>query len=521
MNYKCIFRWLILYALLTTECTDSPKYGALPRSTPESEGVSSENILKFIDAVENSNNEFHSFMFLRHGKVIAEGWWKPYRSEFKHTMYSVSKSWTSTAIGFAVQEDLLDVEDKVISFFPDELPDTISPYLEEMRVKHLLSMSTGQKTIAIPNLGNDKSWIKIFLENPVVFEPGSRFQYNSLATYMLSAIIQKLTGEKVIDYLRPRLFEPLGIKDVDWEEDPQGINKGGWGLRVRTEAMAKLGQLYLQKGMWNGKQILNEEWIEEASSKHIDQAPELSQAQKDLSDWTQGYGYQFWRCRHNAYRADGAFGQFIIVLPEQDAVIAITSETIGGKDAGMQNELNLIWKYLYPSFSEEILSDNSSTESLHRRLDALSLELPGGKTDPALFSKIEGKSYANKTGEFKIEKISFEYEDEVCYLNLQDEESNYRFPFGTNSWIDGEINIGVKYFSSGQALLQDDLTNYKISGACSWEDENTLKLLVRYTESPHTFKMFCFFDQDNIEIKYRISSNPGMSLTGFKGKLIE
>jgi CubicO group peptidase (beta-lactamase class C family) len=316
--------------LLFSLAADAQMMNSLPRSVPEAEGVSSEGIISFIEAAAKSKIEFHSFMFLRHGKVIAEGWWNPYRAELKHTMYSVSKSFTSTAVGFAVSENRLSVDEKVISFFPKDLPDAISPYLSALRVKDLLSMSVGQEpdpTFAI--IFRDCNWMKEFLKTPIIHQPGTKFEYNTLATYMLSAIVQKTTGEKVIDYLRSRLFKPLGIEGMDWEVSRQGISVGGWGLRLKTEDMAKFGQFYLQKGNWKGRQLLPKGWIEEATASTIDHELDVNspETKKDSSDFLQGYGYQFWRCRHNAYRADGAFGQYIFVLPDEDAVIAITAET--------------------------------------------------------------------------------------------------------------------------------------------------------------------------------------------------
>jgi CubicO group peptidase (beta-lactamase class C family) len=187
-------------------------------------------------------------------------------------------------------------------------------------------------------------WVKTFLETPVVNEPGTKYQYNSMASFMLSAIVQKVTGEKVIDYLTPRLFEPLGIEGADWETNPEGINTGGWGLRLKTEDLAKFGQLYLQKGKWNGKEILPEKWVEEATSLKIYQNPNLSEAKRDSSnDSMQGYCYQFWRARHNSYMANGAYGQFILIMPEKDAMVVFTAES-----SDMWGELDMIWKYLYP-----------------------------------------------------------------------------------------------------------------------------------------------------------------------------
>lgn len=320
---------------------------ALPRSTPAAEGVNPEGISNYLKAVKESGQDLHSLMILRHGKVVAENWLGDNAANKNHILNSVSKTFTATAIGFAVTENRLKVTDKVISFFPNDLPATISPYLAELQIRDLLTMSVGHDVDPTSKIRTqDGSWERLFLALPIEHKPGTKFVYNSLATYMLSAIVQKVTGEKVIDYLYPRLFRPLGIVGAEWNVSPTGINTGGWGLYIKTEDMAKMGQFLLQKGKWNGKQILPEAWFDEATSAKITQAPVWSAKgtkAKD-SDWMQGYCYQLWRCRHNAYRADGANGQFIIVLPEKDAVIVTTANI-----SDMQGEINLIWKYLLPA----------------------------------------------------------------------------------------------------------------------------------------------------------------------------
>src|SRR2546421_7508184 len=268
-GFKSFPAFLLLLLFLELNIK-AQKATMLPRSVPEAEGVSSNNIIQFLDATAKSKTEFHSFMLLRHGKVIAEGWWNPYRADLKHTLYSCSKSFTATAIGFAVQEKRFSLDDKVISFFPNNLPDTVSKNLSELTVKDVLMMSDGQEPDpTFPVASKDTNWIKGFLATPVVHEPGTQFLYNSLGTYMLSAIVQKSTGQKTIDYLKPRLFDPLGIGGEDWETDWQGINTGGGGVRLKTEDMAKFAELFLQKGNWNGKQILPASWVEEASSMKI------------------------------------------------------------------------------------------------------------------------------------------------------------------------------------------------------------------------------------------------------------
>ena len=207
---------ILLLAIVS--CTEKQAGNSLLRSTPEAEGVSSQAILTFLDAAAaNTDTEFHSFMFIRHGKVIAEGWWNPFAPELKHTLYSTSKSFTSTAIGLAIGENKLSLDDKLISFFPEYLPDTVSENLSNVKIRDMLSMSVGQRR---ESSSSEAGWVKAFLETPVEYEPGSIYRYSSLASYMLSAIVQKVTGEKVIDYLTPRLFAPLGIEGADWETSP-------------------------------------------------------------------------------------------------------------------------------------------------------------------------------------------------------------------------------------------------------------------------------------------------------------
>jgi Beta-lactamase class C and other penicillin binding proteins len=345
----------------------------LPRSTPEQEGVSSKGIIDFIDAVEASGQEIHSFMLLRHGKVVAEGWWAPHTPEELHTMFSVSKSFTSSAVGYAITEGLLSLSDEVVSFFPEYVPEDASTFLIQMTVRDLLTMSAGQDPDPTSQIRQQENWIKAFFETPVIKQPGRVYLYNSAATYMLSAIVQKVTGENVMDYLKPRLFDPLYIKGIDWETDPMGINTGGWGLRLKTEDMAKFGQLLLQKGKWNGKQILSQEWIEEATSFKIDQRPDLSPEEKAKDYWALGYCYQFWISPNNTFRADGARGQLILVMPELDAVLVITANA-----SEMPVEYDLVWNFIYPAISEgkKLPANEPDLTVLKQKLASLKISTP-------------------------------------------------------------------------------------------------------------------------------------------------
>ena len=306
----------------------------------------------FLDAAQAKGMDMHSVMIVKDGKVMYERWFGENAPAQRHVMWSVSKTWTAMAVGFAVAEGKFTVEDTVISFFPEDLPEEVSENLAELRVKDLLTMSVGHDNdptglVWAKEKAAGEQWEKMFLAYPIPHKPGTKFVYNSLATYMLSSIVQKTTGEKVIDYLRPRLLEPMGIENAVWDENAQDVNIGGWGLYVKTEDMAKLGLLLLQKGKWNGEQVLPEAWIEEATTRKILQVPSVN-PEESSSDWQQGYCYQIWRSRHGAFRADGKDGQFIVVLPEENAVVVLTAN-IGD----MQAELNLVWEFLLPALRNE------------------------------------------------------------------------------------------------------------------------------------------------------------------------
>ncbi|MDR1720207.1 MAG: beta-lactamase family protein [Dysgonamonadaceae bacterium] len=488
-NLICI---LFSLSLLLGACNKDKAIGSLPRSIPEKEGVSSEGILKFVEALEQSSgDEFHSFILLRHGKVIAEGWWDPFKPELKQTIYSTSKTFTSTAIGFAVAENLLTVDDKVVSFFPDLLPDTVCPYLEQMTVKNLLSMATGQEYESSRKVDN---WEQAFLATPVKYEPGTVFSYNSMATYMLSAIIQKLTGQRVLDYLTPRLFEPLAIEGAEWELSPTGVNTGGWGLRIHTEDMAKLGQLYLQKGQWNGKQILPASWIAEATSAKILQKPEISDEQRSIDDWAQGYCYQIWRCRNNAFRADGAYGQYIIVMPDWDAVIAIQANV-----GNMQREINYVWDILLPAMHPEALPENKvAAETLKQKLASLKIApLAATTTIPA---SAEGTytitDFGGQTSTFALN-----FDNDTCIVNW----GEYNLKFGNGTWIAGETERPAPNLLPSVWAFRE-FPPFNVFGSYSISDSATVLLALKYAETPHTEYAECHFTGDSLHLKTRVGN---------------
>ena len=308
----------------------------------------------FVAALDASKPEIQTVMLLRHGQVVLEEEWSPYRLTDPHLLFSVSKSFTSTGVGLAIDAGLLSLDDQVISFFDaDELPETISDNLAAMKIRHLLTMTTGHSQDTVEALSRDRRMIKVFLGLDVEHEPGTVFVYNSGATYMWSAFVQRLTGEQLLDYLRPRLFEPLGATEASWQVSTEGVTVGGWGLSINTESLACFGQLVLQRGVWEGKQLVPAEWYEAATSKQVPNDSE------ENPDWKQGYGFQFWRGRHNTYRGDGAFGQFCLVFPSYDAVLIVTSAT-----EDMQAILNTVWDHLLPALEGKEVTPVARPERL-------------------------------------------------------------------------------------------------------------------------------------------------------------
>jgi CubicO group peptidase (beta-lactamase class C family) len=333
---------------------------SLPRSLPEAQGVSSTVILDFVKAADKEVDTMHSFMIVRHGKVVSEGWWEPEGADKPHIMNSLTKSFTSTAIGLAIRDGKLSLDDRVLKFFPEDAPKDPSDNLKAMTVRHLLTMTCGHESEAKTG---GKPTAKQFLDNPVPHEPGTFFKYNTLGSYVLSAIVTKVTGQTTLEYLTRRLFEPLGINTPQWNTSAEGISIGGYGLYLRTEDIAKFGQLVLQKGNWNGKQLIPRDWIEQATSKQVSNAVEN---RTQGLDWQQGYGFQFWQCQHDAVRGDGAGGQFCIVIPGLDVVIAITAQT-----RNMQGILDVVWESLLPAFHDKALPDDSAARETLKKAIAI------------------------------------------------------------------------------------------------------------------------------------------------------
>lgn len=334
-----------LCLFFTTSC--GVKSLTMGKASPEMD----EAFKSYINATDSAKVNIQSVMVIQHGKILEQKWMNGGDPDSVHTMWSVSKTFTAMAVGLAIDEGKLRLDDRLVSFYPDfEVPDS-NFYLKTVTVRDLLTMTCGHDKE--PARESDSLTAEqLFLSAPIKHIPGSFYLYNSMGTYMLSCIVSKVTGQKVNDYLEDRLWKPLGIEKPVWDESPEGYNWGGWGLHLKTIDMAKAGVMLLDKGKWNGKQVIPESWVSEMSRWQTWSKPSGwpikvimdTHTSRDNNDWLQGYGYQMWLCRHGAFRADGAHGQFIFIFPDKDAVIVNTAMS----DA-YQGQIDLMWKYLYPA----------------------------------------------------------------------------------------------------------------------------------------------------------------------------
>ncbi|GAA2095399.1 hypothetical protein GCM10009841_06490 [Microlunatus panaciterrae] len=447
---------------------------ALPRSEPEEQHISSAGILSFLDGLQEQGIELHSLMVLRHGTVVAEGWWQPYQPDGIHLLYSLSKSFTATAAGFAIAEGLLSLDDKVLAFFPDQAPAAPSDFQRRLELRHLLSMATGHRedTLERAITVDPEDWVRGFLSIQPEEEPGSIFAYNNGATFMVSAIVQQVTGQRVLNYLRPRLLHPLGITDAYWQQDPQGRNIGYSGLHLSTESIARFGQLFLQGGQWQGEQLLPEGWAELASTIHV------ANDQEENPDWSQGYGFQFWRGRHGTYRGDGAYGQFSVVMPEQDAVLATTSAT-----ENMQAILDLAWTRLLPAMHDSApAAQPGAAAELAERLANLAIA-PVDAADDAAASASTATVWLPSPSQQPvnappIERVTVEAVDDEFQLTLALDGADYELRCRPGCWTENKTGLIPMLGDAAEA-----------SGG--WTGADTFTAEIAFTRTPHRLQVTC------------------------------
>ena len=517
---------------------------AFVRATPESQGISSDlfaALLRELDA--SKDTEMHHFMALRHGKVICECNFAPYPKGMWHITHSMCKSITGMAIGMLIEEEKLKLDENIYDIFPDHINAFSKIFRPVITVENLLTMTSGV-TFNESGIVSGNDWLGSFLNASVNGKPGTEFQYNSLNTYVLSAIVTKRTGETLTEYLTPRLFGPLGITKYYWETCPKGITKGGWGLFLCAEDMAKLGQLYLQKGKWNGQQLVSEYWIEISTARHL----------KTQND-TYGYGYQLWmEQRPGSFEYNGMLGQNVIIYPDMDMVLV----TNAGNKEMFQDciMLNIIRKYFPVNYHPaDVLPENPLSYGLLKRLcgelengenNNRSASLRGGWKRNAVFRRknkkysyrisatvglpsdhhsfmraVNGRTYVMEQQNIGIaplfvqvfhnnmtdgiSEISFTYDAGNFYVSFTEGEVIHKLPVGFGRAADGCVDL------HGEHYLVATLGEFA-------RDENAipvLKLEITFIEECVKRKVHIFFHEDNgIEIRWNETPGKKMILAG-------
>ena len=459
---------------------------ALPRSPATEQGVDPGAVLAFVEAVDTDPAiELHSLMVLRHGHVVAEGWWAPHTPERTRLLYSLSKSFTTTALAFALDEGLVDLDDTAVSYFPEFSDEVTDARSRAITLRHLASMASGHDREMLDEAAerDPEELVRGFLLIPPDASPGSVFAYSQPCTYTLAAILQRRAGQRLSEYLRPRLFDPLGIGNVGWQRRPAGRELGFSGLFARTEDVAKLGQLYLQRGRWEGVQLVPETYVEVATSRQVD-TPGM-----ENPDWRQGYGYQFWMARHG-YRGDGAFGQFCVVLPEQQAVVAIT----GGTEA-MQAVLDHAWDHLLPGLGSAS-PDPDALPELADRLGALHLPARRTRRAPGRWDEWTAAPFPvtsapdPATGTL-LTSVTVARAGDRPEVTIAEPRNSLTFAVTDGEWLVSEPRD-----ARGDAV--------PVAASGGWLDEHTFLAEVIFLETPHRLDVVCSLPARTADATWRV-----------------
>lgn len=410
----------------------------LPYATsPEAEGVSSRQIGRWLDACEREIDTLHGFVLLRHGKVVAEGSWAPFDTlNNPHFLSSHTKCFITTAIGFLVEDDKLDLDERVVDIFPDKIPANPSENLRMLRVRDLLTMNTGTARDGWHD-DADGDWTKAILAKELVRRPGNGFRYDSGATHLLGVIVSRRSGKPVMEFLKERLFSRIGIEKAWTTYDPTGEACTGWGFNMTTREISLIGQLYLDKGVWNGQRLFSEEWARLATTKQTWSGKKQGEHQ-EKNDWLQGFGFNFWRCRHGCFRADGSAGQYTIVFPEQDAVLSINGDV-----TDMQRVLDIVWDRMLPAFAKAALpEDAASAAALRDRTATLALK-------PVAGARAGGDEFLGKVFPFKeapagIKDMRLDRTSDGWTFRVTTPAGVQAVPVGFGSWARGRMRFSTR-----------------------------------------------------------------------------
>lgn len=460
----------------------------------------------FLDAVGAAGLELHSFMLYQRGSVVAEGWWRPYRADRVHMLHSATKSFTATGVGIAIDEGLLHLDDPVVSFFPDHLPASLHPNLQAMTVRHLLTMTTGHQTGISGGEWRAlrSSWIAEFFKEPVVHPPGGRFIYSSATSYMLSAIIRRASGQRLYDYMRPRFFEPLAIRDIRWDVGPDDTHTGGNGLSCTTADLLKLGILYLSGGEWNGRRILSKRWVEEATRPHLKHVvrgaftgkryfAEGEGEARTPGVAHEGYGFHWWMGPYGTYSARGFYGQYCIVFPREGAVFAST----GGLPITENGFGDLVWTHLLPGLGARRAGKDPA--GLETRLAGLALPLPERGITP---TRCAATNFVAEPNDDDIERVRLAVTNDRVIFTLVDRRGTHTVEAGLGFWVEAQTTIAAGKLHHGY-----EPDSMRVVAAASWLDADTLSMTWIFVESAFRDTVVCRFDGDKLYLDHSVNAN--------------
>ena len=464
-------------------------------------GIDAARVEAFLDEAVAAGLSLHSVMLHRRGHVAfeAHGW--PYGEGRPRIMHSVAKSFTACAIGMALEEGRFGLGDPVVKFFPAERPAVVSDNLAAMTVADLLTMRTGhaEETSGSRWRSMRSSWIEAFFKIPVVYRPGTVYTYTSAASYMLSAILTRTTGQMLQDYLRPRLFEPLGIVGETWDIGPDGINPGGNGLKCRTVDILKLGALHAQRGVWNGRRILPESWVAAATRAHS----------------ASGYGYHWMAGRDRTYAAMGVFGQLVVVFADYEATLAMTS-AVNGESACSQILLPLVYRHFQGAFHDTVLrSSEAETRLQQRSLAAAAIERLDSPAAPAreLVGVLNYEMAENPQG---ISRMRVELAAGSCILQLSDADGEHTLKMGVGSWVESDADIPGRELHHGY-----ELRPARVVAGARWLDPWTLEMHWIYAETAFRDTVVCRFEADRVSLAHRVNVNSGpLSYPSLSGRRV-
>lgn len=486
---KCFNKTFAILACFSLALTLNLAYATHKpaRIAPTSVGIEPKQLILLYDSLMTSDmTELHHLIVMVDGKIAGELHPKPFRAEHRHTLYSVSKTFVAVAVGLAIDDGLLTVDDKLTKFFPQYANNAIDPRLKDIRIKDMLTMQSGFKTETWMR-NKQQHWVDYYLTRPLKHNPGSFYSYDSIESYLLSAVVQEATGKTVLELLNERVFHPMGINDVEWEQCPDGINVGGWGIYLSAQSQALFGQLLLQRGEWNGKQLISKYWVDEMMTVRV---------VREAND----YGYQIWLCEYpGAWRADGAFGQYIIVIPQKNMVVVLNQCS---RSKGFPERSNIWHTVVKNCLNCAIDAKPAELKAVEEYENNASLPLlKGDSINNSIEKKYNGRTFVLEDNKLGWKSIKFKFKENCINLDVIDAENKKStIELGYNEWKTSQL-AGFPHYSIQAQNRFSGITGPFFTGSCYAWNEDVLEAKIHYVNWITSIKVSFKFDNKDLSIE--------------------